>query len=297
MVRGVEAGPGVSLPGSDNTAESGNEGGMLVNESEGTVLLFPNPPAMTERNSLTGVGSYHSYSAVPATPPKPSSAYGTTAGVNPFASPATVPGSLYELHDTDLGAGAPPMPGTGSPAPYGSYTNIGTYPSSRARQESLLSNHSAIPPAHDSIVAPINPFASPAGSRRGSSASSQSPSNIPRSIPSGGHTHALANSYTPSQMHQTHAQTLAYNPYNDQFPSTFGFAHDTSRPDSSHSVTYSEAHVGQAVKVQVGATVAAAPPKYEDLRRQGPLPHGNRNGTRPQSSQTLYDPEDAYGGM
>lgn len=295
MVRGVEAGPGVSLSGSDNMFESGNEASMSVNENEKSVLLFPKPPSTTERNSLTG--RYDSYSTVPTTPPKPSSAYGT-AGVNPFASPATVPGSLYELHDTDLGAGAPPMPGGQGPAPYGSYTNSGTYPSSRAHQGSLFSNYPAIPPSPPgstqmSMVAPTNPFASPTVSRSGSSASLASASYVPtRSIStSTGHTHALAHSYTPPEMH---TQTLAYHPFNDEnaaLPSTFSFAHDMSR-DS----TYSEAHVGQAVKVQVGAAVAGAPPKYEDLKREGPPPP-QLPSTRPQSAFTVYNPEDAYGGM
>jgi len=267
MVRGVEAGPGVSWHGSDPMAESGNgsgEASMLINENEKTVLLFPKPPSMIERNSLTGRRSYHAYSAAPATPPKP---YGTS-GVNPFASPGTVPGSLYELHNTDLDTGAPPMPGMQGPAPYGSYANSSsTYPSRWQQGFTQMAMGGA----------PTNPFASPVGSRRGSMASV---SNVPRPrVQSNNTSSALAHSLTPSQMHPK--------------PPLLSFGHEAPRPDSSHSTTFSEVHVGHAVKVQVGAAVATAPPKYQDISKQEEA----AAKPRPQSLYTDYDPEDAYGGM
>ena len=103
-------------------------------------------------------------------------------------------------------------------------------------------------------------------------------------------------------------------------------------PDpSSCDSACSEAQVGQAVKVQVQVQGSAAPVVYEELRREegfgsspplaaaaaeeeeeggspvspstdtsAPAPttdKGKKKDNRPASAYTLYDPEDAYGGM
>lgn len=210
----------------------------------------------------------------------PASPYGAS---NPFlTSPPS--GSLYDSNESQHDFGAPPMPGNDGPAPYSSYTAT---PSKNARPNRTTPPGSPFGASY----AMQNPFATP--DRTLSPTTPASPAwNLP--------------------------------PIGAQMPLLPGgvFGSDGGR-DSGYSASCSEVHVGQAYKVQVGVSM----PKYEDLTKErsksppppsipcdpattaNPAELAHKTPTavnnpvviplssRPPSSQTVYNSEDAYGGM
>jgi len=269
MVQGTAAGPGVGpLKGIEN------ENASQLSNIERTL---PTSPYASTQNIVE----------VPASSP-----YGSG---NPYSSvPHT--GSSYNFNQSQLELGAPPMPGNSSPAPYSPYmTNFYKY----------------APPSQ--TTPPGSPFG--AGDRMQNPFATPSAIDTHPSTP----TSAVAWPHTPSG--------------NYHLPLLPGgvFSNDSYR-DSGYSAAYSEVHVGQAYKVQVGHSM----PKYEDLTTTtkdtprsppppftaldpaasaktadpaypGPAMMVDKTAAaaaahkslppRPLSTHTIYNPEDAYGGV
>jgi hypothetical protein len=193
---------------------------------------------------------------------------------NPFSSP---PGSPFNSIEGHQEMGAPPMPGSNGPAPYGPYAS--NFPGNIHPMQTTPPGS----PFAGGYAMQENPFATP-------------PATVSR---------RLTPPSTPGAWPQT-----------PNIPLLPGGAFGTNGyRDSGYSAA--EAHVGQAHKVQVEVSM----PKLEDLTRERtppppftPVdPAANVNTTdyaavnntasdhplppRPPSSQTLYQSEDAYGGM
>jgi len=258
MVQGIAAGPGV---GSLRDVE--NENASHIDGSRQNIVEVPASP----------YGSGNPYSAVPHT------------------------GSSYNFNQSQLELGAPPMPGDSSPAPYSPY---------------MANFYKYAPPSQ------TTPPGSPFGGDR---------MQNPFATPPASDTHP---STPTSAVAWPHPPTGNYH-----LPLLPGgvFSNDSYR-DSGYSAAYSEVHVGQAYKVQVGHSM----PKYEELTTtttttttttkdtpgSPPPPFSTFDPAaspntadpaypvdktaataavhkslppRPLSTHTIYNPEDAYGGV
>ena len=270
MVQGIAAGPGVnSLNGSENEKDSQSH------NIEGSLPASAYPFNTPQDRGITNIS------------PSP---YGT-------GDPAFHSGSSYSLNGGQQEWGAPPIPGHNGPAPYSPY--MATFSKYGHPNQST-----------------------PPGSPFGGGNSMQNPF----ATPSGTDTHPS----TPISATWPHTPMGAHH-----LPLLSGgaFANDSFR-DSGYSAAYSDVHVGQAYKVQVGLSM----PKYEDLTTttttskdapgsppppftpfDPPTTVNNADPAytdpattvdnaataanhkslppRPISTHTIYNPEDAYGGV
>ncbi len=370
--------------GSINGASLGYNDGNHTPYGSMNDLIPPRPPSTMERRSTPlsvpvtpssayGYGSGYGNGNMNMNPFSPVATVGAppspfALGAGPIPSPYEYEYPLqnphyhqqYPQYAHQDGFGAPPVPGMHSPAPYGTYVNhtppgspfAGGYAYEQRNNRMSMGMAMGASAGARSISSPPpvkktslpDPFASPTSPLSSSPLNSYahakelplpplSLSPPPPSLP------LLLPLTSPLRL-QTHT-----TPSFSAGPGSTGTSLVDPSRDSAYSTAYSEAQVGQAVKVQVQVQGSATPVVYEELRREegsggasapsspppppaaeaeggssvsapvspstmtgadtptsAPAPAqttGNRkkNDHRPTSAYTLYDPEDAYGGM